>query len=924
MAEGTTVKQLADMFKMSVPRVLQLLEEARLPHRTETDLVTPDQRHAFVGFMQRRAGGGDAVAAAPTKLTLTRTTHAAVRAPGAGMKSRTIDVAVKKKRVYVKRDASDESPVAEASAAPELVELEPIAELAPVIEAAPVVEEAPEVEVPAIAEEVPVAEEAVGEASLTAAVPAAAPRPTAPRAGFVGAAQAEAERNRAQDLLRQQAQDDQRRQVEQRAADERRRVEDEARREKDAKDKAELQRRADADLAAKREEETARQKREGDKPKEKTAAAPDARPAGPHGARDKGKGKREGGGDDFGDGLKRRRELKLASDRGNAHRRKDRAVRGQQFERPPEFIAREVEIPESITVGELASRMSVKASELVKKLFNMGVMATINQAIDQETAVLVVEELGHRAKSVSVDAVEHAFQEAIRKTNVKGEGIQRPPVVTVMGHVDHGKTSLLDRIRQTNVVSGEAGGITQHIGAYHVQTSKGGVTFIDTPGHAAFTAMRARGARVTDIVILVVAADDGVMPQTAEAIDHAKAAKVPIVVAVNKVDKQGIDLERVRNELAVKNVIPDAWGGDTQFINVSALTGQGIDELLDAVLLQAELLELRAVPEAAAQGVVVESRLDKGRGPVATVLVQNGTLRRGDIIVAGTHFGRVRAMRDDTGANVDEAGPAIPVEVLGLSGVPGAGDEVAVVADERSAREITEFRQVRSTEQRMANQQVTKLDALFANLKEGEKPTLNILLKTDVRGSLEAISHAIGEMKNQEVGAQIIGSGIGGITEGDANLALASKALLFGFNVRADPAAKKIIERENIDLRYYSVIYELLDDIKTMLSGMLSPEIREEILGVAEVREVFRSPKFGQVAGCMVTEGTLHRNRKIRVLRDNVVIFEGELESLRRFKDDVGEVRAGFECGIGVRNYNDVRERDKIEVFEVRQVARTL
>ena len=923
MAEGTTVKQLADMFKMSVPRVLQLLEEAKLPHRTETDVVTPDQRHAFVGFMQRRAGGGEAVVAAPTKLTLTRTTHAAVRAPGAGTKSRTIDVAVKKKRVYVKRDPSDETPMADAPV-PELVEAEPELEAVAVIEPVPVVEEAPVV----VPEPEPEPEVAVAEApaATPAATPAAVPpaRPNPPRAGFVGAAQAEAERNRAQDQLRYQAQEAQRLEAEKRVADERRRVEEEARREQEAKDKAELQRRADADLAAKREEESSRQKREGDKPKEKAAAAPDARPAGPHGARDKGKGKREGGGDDFGDGLKRRRELKLASDRGNAHRRKDRSVRGQQFERPPESIARDVEVPESISVGELASRMSVKASELVKKLFNMGVMATINQAIDQETAMLVVEELGHRAKAVSVDAVEHAFQEAIRKTNVKGEGIHRPPVVTVMGHVDHGKTSLLDRIRQTNVVSGEAGGITQHIGAYHVQTAKGGVTFIDTPGHAAFTAMRARGARVTDIVILVVAADDGVMPQTAEAIDHAKAAKVPIVVAVNKIDKQGIDLERVRNELAVKNVIPDDWGGDTQFINVSALTGQGIDELLDAVLLQAELLELRAVPEAAAQGVVVESRLDKGRGPVATVLVQNGTLRRGDIIVAGTHFGRVRAMRDDTGANVEEAGPAIPVEVLGLSGVPGAGDEVAVVADERSAREITEFRQVRSTEQRMANQQVTKLDALFANLKEGEKPTLNILLKTDVRGSLEAISHAIGEMKNQEVAAQIIGSGIGGITEGDANLALASKALLFGFNVRADPAAKKIIERENIDLRYYSVIYELLDDIKTMLSGMLSPEIREEILGVAEVREVFRSPKFGQVAGCMVTEGTVHRNRKIRVLRDNVVIFEGELESLRRFKDDVGEVRAGFECGIGVRNYNDVRERDKIEVFEVRQVARTL
>ena len=909
MAEGTNVKQLADVFKMSVPRILQLLEEAALPQRVETDIVTPEHRHAFVGFLQRLRGGSDVAVSTPTKLTLTRTTHAAVKAPGGGVRGRTIDVAVKKKRVYVKRDNVEDS--AEVEVEPEIEAVkqqveEPVAPT-PAIEAAPA--QAAEVHTPA---------------STAEAVAPGAPVVPEVRLGQV---QIEANRNRAEDAGRLAAQETARREVEERAEEDRRRQADEARRVLEAQEKAELQRRADADLIAKRDED-ARQKRDVEKPKAgarpAVGDAADSRPAGPHGARDSKKGKQKETKDDFGDGRTRRRELKLATDRGTAHRRGHRGPKGQQFERPPEFIARDVDVPENITVGDLAARMSVKASELVKKLFNMGVMATINQSIDQETAVLVVEELGHRANAVASDAVEQAFQEAIRKTNVMGEGVPRPPVVTVMGHVDHGKTSLLDRIRQTNVVQGEAGGITQHIGAYHVQTAKGGVTFIDTPGHAAFTAMRARGARVTDIVILVVAADDGVMPQTAEAIDHARAAKVPIVVAVNKVDKYGVDIERVRTELAGKNVVPDDWGGDTQFINVSALTGQGIDELLDAVLLQAELLELRAVPEAAAQGVVVESRLDKGRGPVATVLVQNGTLRRGDIIVAGTHFGRVRAMRDHTGANVEEAGPAIPVEVLGLSGVPGAGDDVAVVADERAAREITEFRQVRSVEQRMANQQVTKLDALFTNLKEGERPTLNILLKTDMRGSLEAITHAINEMKNEEVVAQIIGSGIGGITEGDANLVLASKALLFGFNVRADPAAKKIIERESLDLRYYSVIYELLDDIKTMLSGMLSPELREEILGVAEVREVFRSPKFGQVAGCMVVEGTLNRNKKIRVLRDNVVIFQGELESLRRFKDDVGEVRAGFECGIGVRNYNDVRERDKIEVYEVRSVARTL
>ncbi|MCC5885513.1 MAG: translation initiation factor IF-2 [Gammaproteobacteria bacterium] len=624
------------------------------------------------------------------------------------------------------------------------------------------------------------------------------------------------------------------------------------------------------------------------------------------------------------DGRGKRRAGTLSRDR--LAQRKRRSSRGlpqtQGFERPTEFIVRDVEVPDDgLTVGELASRMSVKAGEIIKRLMGMGVMATINQPLDQDTAVLVVEEVGHRAKLVSADQLEQDHLELIK---IEGEEKPRPPVVTVMGHVDHGKTSLLDYIRKTRVASGEAGGITQHIGAYHVETGHGVVSFLDTPGHAAFTQMRARGAQVTDIVILVVAADDGVMPQTEEAVQHARAAGVPIVVAVNKMDKEGADPDRVRNELSGRGVVPEDWGGDTQFVHVSAMTGDGIDDLLESLLLQAEVLELKAVPDAPGQGAVVESRLDRGRGPVATLLVRNGTLKKGDFIVAGEHYGRVRAMLDENRQQVESAGPSIPVEVLGLSGTPDAGDEFAVVEDERRAKELVEFRRSRTIENRFKLQQAARLDGLFENIGEGETPTLNIVLKTDVRGSLEALTSAVNEISTGEVKANVVSSGVGGINESDANLAVASKAVVIGFNVRADASAKKIIENEGLDLRYYSIIYELLDDIKASLSGMLAPELREEILGVAEVRDVFRSPKFGQVAGCMVIDGTIHRNKRIRVLRDDVVIYEGELESLRRFKDDVNEVRQGFECGIGVRNYNDVRAGDKIEVFDVKEVARSL
>ena len=593
---------------------------------------------------------------------------------------------------------------------------------------------------------------------------------------------------------------------------------------------------------------------------------------------------------------------------------------GGEF-RPTDFITREVEIGEVNVVGDIAQAMAVKASEVIKTLMGLGVMATINQPIDQDTATLVVEEMGHQVKLVSEDELE---EQHVASLQIEGETSNRAPVVTVMGHVDHGKTSLLDYIRQTRVTSGEAGGITQHIGAYSVDTEKGAVTFVDTPGHAAFTAMRARGARVTDIVILVVAADDGVMPQTEEAIQHARAAEVPIIVAINKIDLDGTDPERVTNELAAKDVVPEDWGGDTQFIKVSAITGEGVDALLEAILLQAEIMELVAIQEAPGQGIVVESRLDRGRGPVATVLIQNGTLRQGDIVIAGEAFGRVRAMLDDQGQPAKDAGPSRPVEILGLNGTPDAGDDFSVVADERSARELAEFRSSKTQEHQQAIQQAAKLENMFSNMGEGEKRILKVIIKADVRGSLEAIVHALAGLGNDEVGVQVLGSGVGGISESDATMATTYGAVVFGFNVRADKAAKALLEREGVDLRYYSVIYELLDDVKAVLSGMLSPELREEIVGIAEVRDVFRSPRFGAIAGCMVTEGTVFRNKSIRVLRDSVVIYEGDLESLRRFKEDVNDVRSGTECGIGVRNYNDVHVGDQIEVYDAKEVARAL
>jgi len=684
------------------------------------------------------------------------------------------------------------------------------------------------------------------------------------------------------------------------------RAEDQARVDAEARIRAEVERRtAEALVEAKKASEPEREKREAKTRERDTTAT--------------GKFQRE--------------ELHVSSDASARFKKKKQQqqskvrrpmqvnIGGQHgFEKPTAAVKYDVQIPETITVGELAQRMAVKANEVIKVMMNMGVMATINQPIDQDTATLVVEELGHTAVPIKESAVEDQL------LDVQGdhELLPRPPVVTVMGHVDHGKTSLLDYIRRTKVAAGEAGGITQHVGAYHVETPKGVVTFLDTPGHAAFTAMRARGAQITDIVVLVVAADDGVMPQTIEAIQHARAAEVPIVVAITKVDKPEADLDRVKNSVAQQNVIPEDWGGDVMFVGVSAKSGEGIDTLLDSILLQAEVLELRAARDGLAAGVVIESSIEKGRGAVATVLVKRGTLKPGDPILAGQEFGRVRAMFDETGKAIEEAGPSLPVVVLGLSGAPNAGDELLVVESERKAREVALYRQGKFRDTKLAKQAPQKLEDMLSQMGENKAATVQLVIKADVQGSSEALRDALTKLSTDEVAVKVVSSGVGGITESDVTLAAASNARIIGFNVRADAAARNAIKETGVDVRYYSIIYEAIDDVRQALSGLLAPEVKEQIVGLAEVRDVFRSSKFGTVAGCIVVDGYVRRNNPIRVLRDNVVIFEGGLESLRRFKDDVGEVRAGTECGIGVKNYNDVRVGDQIECYSRVEVARTV
>ncbi len=654
---------------------------------------------------------------------------------------------------------------------------------------------------------------------------------------------------------------------------------------------------------------------------------------------------REGASDEFGDGKRGHKKefRRKTEDNGPGSKRhkiekragfshnKERSRKGpdearsalhQEFAKPMAPMVHEIFVPETITVAELAQKMSVKGVDVIKALMKLGAMATINQVIDQDTAMIVVEEMGHIAKLAKANEMDSTV--FLEEDGEGGVEVSRPPVVTIMGHVDHGKTSLLDYIRRTKVASGEAGGITQHIGAYHVTVDRGMITFLDTPGHEAFTAMRARGAQCTDIVVLVIAADDGVMPQTIEAIQHARAAEVPIVVAMTKIDKPGADIEKIIGGLANYGVVSEKWGGDALFVSVSSKSGEGIDDLLNAILLQSEMLELRAKIGIPARGIVLESRLDKGRGPIASILVRNGELKKGDIILTGFEFGRVRALFDETGHAISHAGPSIPVEVLGLSGTPNAGSDVWVVSDEKKAREIALYRQGKFREVKLASQQLAKLDNVFERLSEGALNVLNIVLKTDVQGSAEALRDALTKMSTDEVKVKIISSAVGGITETDINLAIASKAIVIGFNVRADSGARKLVAAEGVDLRYYSVIYSAIEEVKQALTGMLSPELKEKIVGVAEVRDVFRSPKFGAIAGCMVTEGQVKRHLPLRVLRDNIVIYEGELESLRRFKEDVAEVRHGMECGIGVKNYNDVKVGDQIEVYEVFKVAKSL
>jgi translation initiation factor IF-2 len=842
-----TVSQLADVLGVDADKLLSQLNDAGIEASSGDDAVSNDDKKKLLAHLRASHGKVESDATAPRQVTLKRKSVSELRVPGSGPRAsaRTVNVEVRKRRTYVKREVVQEQIGTE---------------------------DADREEARKILEESRAQREAEERAKQEAAEQARQMKEEEARL----AAEAQA---------RKLEEEKSRKEAEERAKqeEERRRAEDEERKREEERSRklAEEQRRRD---------------------KEKSKAPPKTR---------------------YG-----RKELHVA---GGAARRRKPGLRARPssarpsehgFSRPTAPVTREVAVPEAITVADLAKEMAVKAGEVLKVLMQMGIMVTINQSLDQDTAILVVEEMGHTAKPAEEKDIE---QELIAEEEViVGEAVTRPPVVTVMGHVDHGKTSLLDYIRHSHVADAEAGGITQHIGAYHVKTDRGIVTFLDTPGHAAFTAMRARGAQATDIVILVVAADDGVMPQTKEAIQHARAAGTPVIVAVNKIDRPEADLDKVRTELSKEEVIPEDWGGEDIFVNVSAKTGEGIDELLENILLQAEVMELTANPESKARGVVVESSLDKGRGPIATLLIQQGTLNRGDMILAGQEYGRVRAMFDESGEAIESAGPSMPAVVQGLSGVPAAGDEMLAVANERKAREASSQRQDRQRETRLARQQAAKLQNLFDNMGKEEQTNVNLLIRADVQGSVEALRDALTRLSNDEVKVNVVASGVGAITENDASLAQASNAIIIGFNVRADATARKVIQEHELDLHYYSVIYDAIDEVKSAISGLLGTEVKEQIIGLAEVKDVFRSSKLGAIAGCLVVEGVVKRHNPIRVLRENVVIFEGELESLRRFKDDVKEVQSGTECGIGVKMYNDVKPGDQIECFERIEVARTL
>jgi translation initiation factor IF-2 len=897
-----TVTELASVVGTPVERLLGQMKEAGLPHDSVDQAVSDSDKKTLLAFLKNAHGES---AATPKKITLKRKTTGTLRAAG-GQGRKTVAVEVRKKRTYVKRERPVDEPIVD----------EPVVDL---------VDTAPVLEVPV--EETAVVDETVVDVPVEVKVEA----PVEVKVETPVVAKVEIE----DEFVAVPEEDDFDPEKIRLAAAERRLQEDATRREAHA-EKIKAKEASEAAVAAvvakdapaeAEDAKSVKVAKKGDSLK-RLKVAPSTKPEDERKERrpkrKKGQVARgqthslnltvddeyeeESGGVTRG---KRRKGKKVVHPEHSKH----------GFEKPVEKKVYEVEIPEAISVGELARKMSIKGNVVVRTLMNMGTMVTINQTIDRDMATLVVEELGHAVKYVSATQLEDELDISV---DHEGEQVARAPVVTVMGHVDHGKTSLLDYIRKSKVATGEAGGITQHIGAYHVETDKGMISFLDTPGHAAFTAMRARGAQSTDIVILVVAADDGVMPQTEEAIQHSKAAGVPIIVAINKMDKEQADPERVKNELAAKEVIPEDWGGDVQFIPVSAHSGDGINELLDAVLLQAEILELTAAVDGPAKGLVIESSLDKGRGPVANILIQEGTLRQGDVVLAGQHYGRVRAMLDEDGKPIKEAGPSIPVQILGLSGTASAGDVFVVVESEKQAREVASHREIKDREEKVARQQAIKLENMFSSMGSEEVKSLNVVVKADVRGSLEAIQSSLLELGNEEVEVNIVASGVGAITGSDISLAATSGAVVFGFNVRADATAKQVVETEGVDLRYYAIIYDLLDDVKQALEGMLSPELREEIVGVAEVRDVFNSPKFGSIAGSMVIEGTIHRSKPIRVLRDEVVIYQGELESLRRFKDDVQEVRNGMECGIGVKNYTDVRPGDKIEVFDTREIARTL
>ena len=941
----TTVTQFAGELKMPASVLLEQLQKAGVDKARESDLLSEQDKSRLLDFLRRAHGD----TAAKSKITLTRKETSEIRATDSTGRARTVQVEVRKKRTFVKRDEAPASEAAVSAAAEEVVVQAAVQELEPVVVPAvepEVVVAAPEVE--PVVEVVPEPEPVV-----VAKEPEPVPEPEPEPEPEPAPAPVEVPEVKVAPKAEQKSAEPK---TERPATPVRRVVagsilsaEEKAAREREAQRHSELAARQAADVKEKQEREararaTMLQRAEDEKQRlaavEKAKIEAEAPPKTgtlhkPAKTEDKGVRKevkkvvsKEVPGD-----AKRRGGIKTRGDttggaggwRGGGRSGGRSGGRHQDttaFVAPTEPIVREVHVPETISVADLAHKMSVKAVEVIKALMKMGSMVTINQVLDQDTAMIIVEEMGHKALAAKLDDPDAFLEEDVEHKDIPLE--PRAPVVTVMGHVDHGKTSLLDYIRRAKVAAGEAGGITQHIGAYHVETDRGMVTFLDTPGHEAFTAMRARGAKATDLVVLVVAADDGVMPQTKEAIHHAKAAEVPLIVAVNKIDKPGANLERVRQELITEGVVPEAYGGDTMFVEVSAKTGQGIDSLLEGILLQAEVLELTAPRESMAKGLIIEARLDKGRGPVATLLVQSGTLRRGDVVLAGATFGRVRAMLDENGKPIDEAGPSIPVEILGLSEVPGAGDEVVALADERKAREIALFRQGKFRDVKLAKLQAAKLESMFEQMGEGEVKTLPLIIKADVQGSQEALAHSLVKLSNEEVRVQVIHGGVGAISESDVNLAQASGAVIIGFNIRADANARKLAETFGVDLRYYNIIYDAVDEVKSALSGMLAPEKREQVLGLVEIRQVFTISKVGTIAGCYVLEGLVKRNAQVRVLRNHVVIHSGELESLKRFKDDVKEVKFGYECGLQVRNFNDLQEGDQLEVFEIQEVARTL